>query len=204
MYRRTLSPCGAPLGLTILKTYRHPGGTGDHLTMGFGKDGKGAILSEQLNTGIGALATAAGVRVAAAIVLADDFRIIKTELTATIRGLANGEGAGLRLHLMNGNLTLAEAEGQLEADGPTDRNDRTLIEAAERFVKVIGLVEQPDPAGTEAVFRGVEGGPIIEKTIRWTFSDNDGWAWLIYNTGDTLTTGATVFLQAKHFGVWLT
>ncbi len=172
--------------------------------MGFGKDGRGSILVEEFSTGVGALAVQTGVRIASGLVIEEDFRMIKTTLSLVLFGFTTGQGNGLKLFIVNGNLTQAEIEEAVEANGPLDRNDRTLQERSERFVKALGMVEQFSPTGVVATCRNKEGGPMIEETIRWTFSDTDGWAWFLYNTGATLTTGATVVLQAKHFGVWLT
>ncbi len=43
----------------------------------------------------------------------------------------------------------------------------------------------------------------MEKTLRWTFSRTKSWNFFVYNLGAAITTGATVIIKAKSFGVWV-
>ncbi len=45
-----------------------------------------------------------------------------------------------------------------------------------------------------------------KKTIRWTFSDVEGWQWFVYNvkSGAAFTDGPTIQVFTKAYGVWLT
>ncbi len=172
--------------------------------MGFGKDGKGAILKERVKITVGNLAADTGIlstsgnRISDA--LQDDFRIIKTEYIVTKRDQTGGEGT-LLLGIADGELSLAEIEENIELAGPVDRNDRISTERAERPVWVLGHMGDNDD------LVGVGSGgfqPTREKVLRWTFSNPEAWDWFVYNSGTILTAGTIVEIYAKHFGVWVT
>ncbi len=168
--------------------------------MGFGKDGKGAIVKESTSFTLGALGTQ-DVVAGAGPVMSEDFRIIKTEVYANITGLTTGEAEGLYLGLANGDLSAAEIEESLEAQGPLFPRDRIPEEKAERLTKMIGRF---DDKALIAVLLGPDGGSPVSKTIRWTFGKSQaGWKWFVHNIGTPLTTGATVRITATHFGVWV-
>lgn len=75
--------------------------------MGFGKDGKGAIIHEQDFFALAGLAGQALITSDGSVLLDNDFRILKTELTAVLTGATSLEGAGLLLYMHEGDLTLA-------------------------------------------------------------------------------------------------
>ncbi len=174
--------------------------------MGFGKDGKGEIIRENISQALSTLGAATAVLVGGTATMGEDFRILKSEVIAFIEGLTALEGGALELWLVNGELSLAEAEEVLELTGTSDRNDAANRERAHRFVKYVGSF--PDLTGLAAVrlISGPEGN-LGRSTInpRWTFSDPEAWDFLIYNRGGAaLTTGATMRIQAQHYGVWVT
>ncbi len=173
--------------------------------MGFGKDGKGAIIREILSGGaLGALASKDAVKFTTPTVLQEDFRILKCEIQAVLSGLTAGEGTGLIFGMSNGELTAAEIEECIEVAGPQDRNDRVAVEQAERNVHTLGVFQPNDPAETEAVLRGDNNSPLIVSKFRWTYSDPEGWGYWIYNLATGLTTGATLELKNTIYGVWVT
>ncbi len=173
--------------------------------MGFGKDGKGAILYETVSIALGTLAADAGILATGGIgtTLLERFRIIKTEIHAHISGptFALGDGP-LAIYLADGDFSLAEIEESIEVTGPLGPNDKVSADRAERFTKLFGQVNfSPNDNGTGNI---LEQGRVVERTIRWTFARAKGWNWMFYNRGTPLTTGATAKLRAKHFGVWVT
>lgn len=168
------------------------------IPMGFGKDGKGVIIHEDVTI---ALLTLAGGAVLSAgnVALQDDFRIIKSEYFARLDGFTVAEGPLL--------LVLADAElqdieiAQACLAQPSDRNDNVENERSHRPVFNCGYFS--GNAATGQV--GQSDGRLAEKTIRWTFSDTEGWEWAILNLGSgALSTGAVVAVYAKHYGVWVT
>ncbi len=173
--------------------------------MGFGKDGKGAILNEQPNEALLTLASSTGLFLASGDIgasLLERFRIVKTEITAHIQSGTFVAGDGpLGLFMFDGDFSLAEAQLAIETLGPFGPNDTVSEAVVERFSKNFGLI----PFIEENVGQGSQlyQGKVLEKTIRWTFARAKGWKWMVYNYGGGLTTGATVKLQAKHFGVWV-
>ncbi len=177
--------------------------------MGFGKDGKGAILREDTTITLAALAADDVVLGSSSLSLDGDFRILKSEIIANIRGLTGGEGAALILYMANGDLNAASIEATIEQNGPQARNDRDRQEIAERWVRRIGITgEQSSTVVSTRLFRNEHNGGLLELKPRWTFvrrrtAADGGWSWAIYNNGVTLTTGATVHLLATHYGVWV-
>ncbi len=170
--------------------------------MGFGKDGKGAIIKELTTVSLGTLDINVALIFTGPIALEENFRILKTQVIAYATGLTSGEGNGLVLGIANGELAASEIEESIEADGPLDRSDRIVQEKAERFTKFVGTARPTGTAGELAIV-GPEGGSPIEFNLRWTFTDTDSWAWFVYNMGPQLTTGATIRVVATHYGVWV-
>ncbi len=139
--------------------------------------------------------------------MGDDFRILKSKIRAFVEGLTVLEGGALELWMVNGELTLTEAEETLEMTGVTDRNDRSNQEKVGRFVKYVGSF--PDFTGLVTAKhicdeQGRIGMAIINS--KWTFSNPEAWDFLIYNRSGSgpLTTGASVKIFAEHYGVWVT
>ncbi len=173
--------------------------------MGFGKQGTGAILREDLTITLGALAGKTGIFVTGGGLqgtLGEDFRIMKTEIHGVSVGIEAQDDI-VELYLLNGELSLAEAEACIESNGPTDRNDRVNTELAERWVRYVGHFADKSGAAGNRVLEG-EGRPVVIKP-GWTFSDPEGWEWMAYNAGGAnMTTGGVLSLKATHYGVWVT
>ncbi len=177
--------------------------------MGFGKDGKGVIVHEQESFALAGLAGQAFVQSDSAVLLDMDFRILKTDLTAVLTGMTSLEGVGLQLYMSEGELTAAQAEANIELNGPLRMGDKDAEEIASRWVRRIGITTGPTVNETERVFRNEHGGALISYTPRWTFrrartATAGGWNWGVYNNGVTITTGATCRILATHYGVWVT
>ncbi len=178
------------------------------VTMGFGKDGKGAILRENTTVALSTLSGNTALKVDGAdLAITEDFRLMKSEIFGNITGLTAGEGEGILLGLASDELTVAEIAAAINAAGPLDRNDRASMEAAERPVWLIGAYSPAigSPASpTEGHFVSDNGGARIVHKMPWTFSNPEGWVFFVMNTGSSLQTGASVRIVATHFGVWVT
>ncbi len=170
--------------------------------MGFGKDGKGAIITQKDLITLGTLTAANSIKQATGIALTEDFRLIKMELSAMLTGFTAGEGP-IHLYLCNDELSTTEINEAINASGPVDRNDRVAQERAERAVFLVGSF---GASAASEELHGADGQEfLVNKTIRWTFSNPEGWSLVAFNdSGATLTTGAIVRFVAKYFGVWLT
>ncbi len=172
--------------------------------MGFGKNNTGAILRDSsASPALGALAFQDLVSIGNVLTLQDDFRILKSIISANIVGLTSGEGSNLIFGMANGELTAAEIEECIEATGPVDRNDRLAQERAERQVRVLGVSGPIDNSTTRKII-GEGGSPVLIDKFPWTYSNPEGWQFFLYNLGITLTTGATLEMIATHYGVWVT
>ncbi len=173
--------------------------------MGFGKDGKGAIIRERVLFTVGALGASTGIlstggsRVSDS--LGDDFRVLKSEIVWSKQDQTSDQST-LVLYMVDGELSLVECEECIENGGPLDRNDRDQQERAERWVKPVGmLLGSTDITSTN--------GPVIQRPVEikpgWTFSNSEAWDWMVYNNSATaLTTGTVIVMLVTHYGVWVT
>ncbi len=177
--------------------------------MGFGKDGKGAIVKEQTNLTIAALAGQDYVAVNSNVQLDMDFRILKSEITAVLTEITSLEGAGLILYMAEGDLDAALVEANIEQSGPTRLGQQAEEEVASRWVRRVAMSPNDTVNNTERAMLNEHGGALLTLNPRWTFrrarsATDGGWNWGIYNSGVTLTTGATCRIICTHYGVWVT
>ncbi len=172
--------------------------------MGFGKDGKGAILRERTSVTVGGLAAGAVIKATAGIGgnLQEDFRILKTEYQIIQTGNWGAVGDQILIGVADNEMSVTEMAQCLTNDGPTDRNDRVSTEVSERPV---WLLNHFVGESTTVLRQPAEDGKLMDMSLRWTFSDPEGWTWFAFNplTG-ALTSGAVFLIQAKHYGVWVT
>ncbi len=170
--------------------------------MGFGKDGKGVIITEQRSQALSTLAAQTALLIDTKLAMEEDFRILKAIVHCHIAGLTTGEGPRLLLGLADGNLTAAQIAEHITAGGPLNPNETPEVERAMRPVFIVGAIG--GPAATEVFKDIVSNAPVCISKPRWTFQDGDSWNWFLYNqSGTAMTTGATAFLIAKDFGVWV-
>ncbi len=170
--------------------------------MGFGKDGKGVIIRENRNQAIGGIAAGAAVLIGTKLATLERFRMLRTEVFAVAIGLTTGEGTGLLFGLADGQFTLGEVEGAIEANGPLGPNDTVTEDIADRPVWFLGALDRE--TGTEAIFENENGGHMLVSKPRWTFARTKSWNFFVYNLGASMTTGANVGIRTKSFGVWVT
>ncbi len=169
--------------------------------MGFGKQGTGAMIREDSSVALGTLNAKTGILIGSPTI-SEDFRILKSRIMAHVDGITTDEGP-LSLYLVNGELSLAECEEAIETEGPLDRNDRKNQETAERYVQPVGWFINL-PGGVAAVLVAEGGSPVVEHKPRWSFSNPEGWDYMVYNeSAGNLQTGASAFLKATHYGVWI-
>ncbi len=173
--------------------------------MGFGKGGTGAILRESTTASLGVIAASTAVLVLSPINLTEDFRILKSEVHAVLNGGDAGEGEGLLFGQCNGELSVTEVTACLTANGPNDRNDRSLIELAERKVRIHGEYKFLGLTELHMQMYGPNGAPGVVIKDPWTYSDPEGWNWFIFNgSAAGVATGTNAGVTATHYGVWVT
>ncbi len=173
--------------------------------MGFGKDGKGVIIAEQRSAAIGTLANKTGVLIGTKLVTLERFRMLKAEIHFNVSEVTGDEATGLTLYLVDGDLSLAEAELAIEENGPLGPNDNIAAERAMRPVFRVPAV--PVMAGADPIASGAVNNASFIAVLnpRWTFAaSGKAWNWMVYNNGTALTTGSTVRFTNKLFGVWVT
>lgn len=178
--------------------------SGSLALMGFGKDGKGEIVREARSQALGALGASTGIIVGTKLATLEDFRIIKSEVVCDGTSFTAGEGNGLALYLVDGDYSLAEFEEALENNGPLGPNDSVAAAISMRWIKWFGeVVHNGQPTEEELVMINENGGAFLSQTVRWTFARTKSWNWIIYNHTKTITTGASMRIKAKNFGVWV-
>ncbi len=170
--------------------------------MGFGKDGKGAILHENRTETVATLAANTAKIVGTNLATTEDFRMLKTEVMATLTGVTSSEMINLWVGLAEGSLSLAEIEENFETEGPLSSHDPVGDAIGLRPVWFLGRSD-PKIGYTEVAFVGEGGSPLLVAKPRWTFGETTSWNWFIYNAGAAPTTGAVFRVRAKDFGVWL-
>ncbi len=171
--------------------------------MGFGKDGKGAILYDRVvSGGITALTNQDLVALNGSYsgALLEDFRIIRMDYWMAIRGaqaIVLFDGPAW-VGIADSRYTAAEIEECLES--LVINRGNTEEEEAMRAVWPLEMIMIPDPdtGDTSGLVR--KGS----KNINWTFTNPNGWKYWVYNaSGVNFITGSTLELQAKIFGVWV-
>ncbi len=169
--------------------------------MGFGKDGKGVIINEKRNQALGALAADAGIFIGTKLATLERYRMLKSMINCTVIALTGSEGAGLTLYLADGDLSLSEVEAAIEQNGVLGPNDDNKL-LVERWTLLTGVFDEA-PGPVKQIHDAHTNGPLCVAKPRWTFARTKSWNWVIYNHGATITTGATVKIMAKSFGVWV-
>ncbi len=172
--------------------------------MGFGKDGKGVIMRETRSVALSTLAGSTGIFIGTKLATTEDFRILKTEVFAHIRGLTPTEGNPLLFGIADGALSNVEVNEAINSNGPLQPGTGGTVqeEIADRPVWLLSGGDS-DITQTELNFKSEMGGTLITWKPRWTFRAGTSWNWFIFNLGSTMTTGALVEFTAKHFGVWV-
>ncbi len=169
--------------------------------MGFGKDGKGQIITERSVITLGALANGVAIKQTAPLAISDDFRVLKSEYSMGFTGHTGGEGP-LDVYLCNNDLSVASIADAIDAQGPLNKSDRDLDERAMRAVHLIGTMQIPGTTGHVIGADNQHG--VIEDKHPWTYTKGVGWTLAAHNnSGSTLTTGTVIRFSAKHFGVWV-
>ncbi len=173
--------------------------------MSFGKDNMGVIINEKRSVSLGTLGADTGLIIGTKLAILERFRMLKSEVIATVIGMTGSELGSLALYLVDGDYSLAEFEAVIEANGPLGPNDKVEDAIQERFVKFVGMTNGVINANGESLnLRGEGNQPQMVVIPRWTFARTKSWNWIAYNYGDAPTTGATLKIQTKCFGVWVT
>jgi len=180
----------------------------DVFTIGFGKDGKGVIITDTDVITLLTLANDTALKQDGPLAITEDFRMIKMELGAYLTGTPAADDFPIHLYLVDDELSVGEITEAIVTSGPLDRNDRLAMEQASRPVFYLGSFFPDAIVGVANILVPVLGPKgqkgVIEKTVRWTFSNPEGWAIAAFNqSGGALQSGAIVRLVMKYFGVWL-
>ncbi len=172
--------------------------------MGFGKDGKGAIIRETVIVTPGALAAGAAILGTAGVTLdTTSFRILKTDYFVSQRTAWQADGDEIYIGLANGTLSVTEIAETMGNDGPVDRNESVAAAIAERAVWPLLDLKDLPPSGA-SFSEPSNNGQKMSFNPKWTFTPTEGWSWFAFNPlSAALTTGAVFVIHATHYGVWV-
>ncbi len=113
----------------------------------------------------------------------------------------------MQLYLVDGDFSLAEFVESIDENGPLGPNDRVADAIAERFSVWMGsttIVTSGATGPNDVQFKNKQGGGLLTENPRWTFARTKSWNWAVINLGGAFTTGASVRIRVKNFGVWVT
>lgn len=167
------------------------------IVLGFGKDGKGVIIRERRLIVITSLASGTAIFSTGSIIsLGCQFRMIKCEGTVFWRNPTAGEMCWIGLASLD--TTVAQIKSCVENNGPTRPSDQDEELNSMRPVYILGHLQ----AQTESGHMSFD----FEKTIRWTFNEDVGYAMFAYNPNTVAISGngSDVIVMSKSFGVWVT
>ncbi len=168
-------------------------------------DKTGVIIVENRTQLLGTLASRTAIVVGTKIAITDAFRMLKSEIYASLATMTDGEESRLQLYLCHGDLTLAEIADSLNGNGPISRADVEQSQRSLRPIFLAGTFVPAGTAGTEARLLSREGGAIAMLKPRWTWPDGGiGWNWVMFNASTAgLADGALVSITAKNWGLWV-
>ncbi len=176
------------------------------VNIGFGKDGKGAILYDSISTDMGALAANDVAEILGQYhdVLVDDFRIIKTEYFVSVNGAQAIvlEDGPLLFGMADAALTGAQIEECLESVVL----NRGAVPEEEQAMRPVWPLEIFTLMDVDAGNGAMKPGPLKGSfNPRWTFRNPEGFTYWVYNMSSAaIATGSVIEGLFKHFGVWLT
>ncbi len=101
--------------------------------MGFGKDGKGQIIRENVTISLGTLAANTAIKASAQVAIQEDFRLIKTKASVNYFSPDLDVDNAIVVGIADNELSAAEISEALTAS-PTDHNDNVPQERSMRPV----------------------------------------------------------------------
>lgn len=164
--------------------------------MGFGKDGRGIILYDQVAIPLGSASPDSIVATSGRFTgnLEEDFRITRLDLWAGFQEPLPADEGPILIGIGSGTLDATELAECLDSS-PFDNDGVPDIEETMR------------PVWPLAILTGsVTAPPTIsmEKVLRWTFKNPAGWNWWARSLDDdSLAGGSIIVVFAKIFGVWV-
>ncbi len=171
--------------------------------MGFGKGGKGVIITDEDIFTLATLGSGVALKQDTPLVLTEDFRMLKAMLWLSMNTATFVDGDGpLIVGICSNELSATELGEAMKALGPLGRDDRLREERATRPVFPMWQIEF---SASETVKADLSAQmPLVAKQ-QWTYPNPAGWALFVYNMGSSgLTDGGFIRFNAKYFGVWVT
>ncbi len=164
--------------------------------------GKMEKINEVLTITLGAL-TVLDVIGQGSIAVTQSGFVTSTTVMSQMLGLTSGEGTGLVLGVADGDLSDAEIEEAIEAQGPFFRGQTPQSEQSARMVRILGPIgpqahETPSTLLTHFEF-------FDRYPTRISFSEDKAamLRWFIFNAGPaSLTGGSTCRLVLMHNLRW--
>ncbi len=169
----------------------------------FSKNEKAGIVYDDVEIALSTLGSKAAILSESKIdsLREQGFRVLKTQYWIEFLGKADGEGP-LVVGLSCGQ-DAAHLAGAISADpqGQFDTPEEVANEAAKRPVWPLYLIARSALKSGTAGFANFD---TQELKPQWSAREGGHFDWFVYNMdGGALTTGCTIRIFAKHFGVWL-
>ncbi len=156
------------------------------------------VLWDNTEVTIGALATVTAAVASSRIDTAKEngFRILKTQYWCWWRGFTAGEGPilwGVEPGAGAGSIA-----STIQADPQTMGNEGKI--AREQAMLPVFVLEQFTAEDAAQLKTWAQG----EFAMKWSIQEGSALNYFVFNpSGSTFTTGGTLKVVAKHFGVWL-
>lgn len=168
--------------------------------MGFGKDGRGAILRVHSTTDVSALGAETALDLAN-LLPTMDFRVLKVELMAYAEGMNQGDH--IYIGWADNTYTVAEVAECITNIGPLEPADTDEVEQSERRVELLGQMTYEAGAAQDAQLPR-NGTPLVFNP-RWTFRAGVGMKFFAFNPDSGVAISATTYvtIHAKLYGVWI-
>ncbi len=143
---------------------------------------------------LGAL-TGGTVIATAEITFGEDFFLVGTKLTWTLRGLTGGE-VPITVGFAHGDLTVAEVTEALDAE-LSDPDDIITKEQSRRPVRMVGAFND------STTDQELNNGTPVRRVAKFSIGDGHSFnIWARNQSGATLTTGSTVQANGHIYGRW--
>ncbi len=163
----------------------------------------GQVWSERTAGSITTLGAQAITKLSQATVITQHARILRSELIVSVGGWTDElTDAPLIVGMCPNQFDATDLKEAIETGNPTGEADDGDSEHATRRYWIICQIAPISSAGASLVPNN--GLPIVLKP-RWTFMENTGWAYFVYNPGGSAYGASTkaITIVGKHFGVWV-
>ncbi len=126
----------------------------------------------------------------------NEYRILSTTLSWSLRGMTNGE-VPIQFGLAHNDYSVTEIDECLEGEAVMTRGDKITEEQVDRLVRMVGVISGE---GTSPVY---DNGKMKTTRLNWAIADGLKVAfWARNMSGSTLTTGGALVIVGHAIIKW--